>query len=176
MAIKLFPGSGERTVNVLLMDDIAGSTRQHVVDATLTNHPVLGGLPSLGVIPTALRIRSDLNAADAALSPAGPDLRYRPIGQLTGDGTDTQPYWMRLSVGPAVKRVAKKDFREELRVAHYPRGTLIYDIDIAGFVAGGREQADWRRVGVLKLEHDVTSAACDGNLHFAHPRLGHVSK
>ena len=83
----------QHSYNLLVMDNISGSTRDHVLHAVLDNHPDLGGLPRLGVISTALRIRSDLNSVDKALSLAGPALRYRALSHLgtAGLAAATEP-------------------------------------------------------------------------------------
>jgi hypothetical protein len=180
MGVKLFAtardGVTPVTRNLLVMDAVAGSRRPHVLDAVLDNHPKLGGLPSLGTIPTALRIRADLNAADAELSPAGPNLRFRPIRHLADLGADgvaavRAPRWIRLSVTADTPRIDATDFREELALRHYPRQRLVYIIEVADAADGGKSRAAWKRLGELELREDVVSATCDQRLHFAHPRL-----
>ena len=77
MGVKVFPprgGAENRSYNLLVMDSNFRTTGDHTARAVLDNHPDYGGLPNLGVIGTALRIRRDPNAVDKALSPAGPGL------------------------------------------------------------------------------------------------------
>ena len=180
MAVKLFAGGDyahhARSLNILLMDAIAGSRRSHVSQATLDNNPDYGGLPRLGDIPTALRIRSDLNAADRELSPGGPNLRYRGLAHLAqaapvAGAPLRAPHWLRLKVAAGTPRIDAADFRDELALKHYPGRRLVYVIDAADAASGGKSAARWQRIGELELIRDTVSASCDRRLHFAHPRL-----
>ncbi len=179
MGVKLFPPSSDAEnhgYNLLVMDNISGSTRAHTSHAVLDNHPEYGGLPSLGVIGTALRIRRDMNAVDKALSPAGPNLRYRSVSHLAAIGVTpgavtNSPHWVRLRVAPETPDVDAVDFREELALKNYFDGRLTYDIELAAFDTAGKTRANWTRAGILRLTEDVVSESCDQRLHFGHPRL-----
>lgn len=180
MAVKLFVGSadqpGAQTVNLLVMDAVSGSRRAHVLDAVLDNHPDLGGLPPLGQIPQALRIRADLNAADAALSPAGPSVRYRDLLDLSAAGEADgaaihSPHWLRLRADDRIPRQSQADFRDELDLSRYPKGRLVYHIELADRHPDGKADADWRPGGELRLVESVRSLSCDTRLHFAHSLL-----
>ena len=175
MGIKLF-GAGPRSYNLLVMDSVSGSKRDHVSDAVLDNHPELGGLPAISMIPTALRIRADLSAADERLSPAGANLRYRGLRHVAAAGHQADqavvtPHWIRLRVAAGTPRVDADDFRDELALAHYPQQRLVYQVELADRSHQGKDQANWRSLGRLQLLNDVLSKSCDARLHFAHPRL-----
>ena len=178
MGIKLFvpatTNEVERSENILVMDQIAGSRDPYVLQAPLDNHPDLGGLPSFGVIGTAIRIRNDLDAVDKRLSPAGPALRYRSLEHIAA-ALNTElshsPHWIRLTVAPGTRRVDAQDFREELSLKHYRDGTIVYDIAVAAHAEGGKAHAAWQTLGRLTLVDDVVSMSCDKRLHFAHPKL-----
>lgn len=181
LAIKLFPtldaDAVVRTVNLFVMETIAGTLHPHFLDATLDNHPEWGGLPAFGDWGLGLRIRRDLSAVDGALSPNGPDLTYRPLDALVGiepgiDAKRAAPKWLRLRIAPGTPRIDAADFRDELALAHYPSGKLVWQIDVAADAQRGKPAAEWHPLGTLTLTRSVTSRTCDTRLHFAHPRLG----
>lgn len=182
MGVKLFPpntDSHDHSYNLLVMDSISGSTRDHVLHAVLDNHPDYGGLPSPKVIGIALRIRRDLNTVDKALSPAGPMLRYRSVSHLAAAGLPAAtepraPHWVRLRVTPETPAIDAADFREELALKNYANGQLEYRIEFAAHTTAGKTSAKWVRAGVLRLTADIVSASCDRRLHFAHPKLNQL--
>lgn len=172
LAVKLFPRTGERTVNILAMESMAGRRLDHVADAVLDNHPPLGGLPPLTRLGTLLRIRRDLRAADEAHGGDG-DIRYRSVYAPAAVGTPATevraPHWVRFQIPAAVVRVTADDFRDELDTARYPPDGLYYTIELAERHPRGKGNAAWTAAGRLVLEASVTSATCDRRLHFGHP-------
>lgn len=172
LAVKLFPPEEAHTVNVLVMESMAGRRLDHVTDAVLDNHPSLGGVPPLTSLGTLLRIRADLRAADQAHDGDG-DIRYRTLHRPAAIGTVardvTAPHWIRLSVPATVARVAADDFRRELDTGRYARDELHYTIEVAERHPGGKRKAAWASIGRLVLQESVTSATCDRRLHFGHP-------
>ncbi|MEM7540022.1 MAG: hypothetical protein AAF384_00395 [Pseudomonadota bacterium] len=179
LAIKIFPAATERTqvasANFFVMDTIAGSSRNHVLDAVLDNEPPLGGLPEFRMLGLALRIRSDLQAADREVSgPHGGDYGFRPVAHLANVNESQEigraPHWLRLSARSALPRINAKDFRDELRVENYPDNRIVYRVDAAE-EASSKSRATWRTIGELTLSESITSPVCDQRLHFAHPQL-----
>ncbi|MCZ6893089.1 MAG: hypothetical protein O7H40_03445 [Gammaproteobacteria bacterium] len=180
LAIKLFPASDfespVRTVNLFVMEAFGGAKRSHIVDARLDNDPELGRLPAFGTIRAALRLRRDLGVADEEAGSGGANLTFRPISHAAEAGLDpgtaaASPHWMRLIIEPETPRIDFDDFREELRVEHYPGAELVYRIDLADFGEGEKKSARWQTLGRLRLYESITSRACDARLHFPHPRL-----
>lgn len=180
LAVKLFPTRDPAdvvpTANLLLTDSIAGTLHPHFLDAVLDNEPDLGGLPSLGQLPLALRIRADLAAADGALSPGGGDPFYRPVDAPAAAGIGENdiaraPHWVRMRVAKGTPRVDAADFREELAVARYSGAVLTWVVEAAAEHPRGKAHAQWQRLGTLALTESVVSHGCDARLHFAHPRL-----
>lgn len=180
LAVKLFPtldpAAVVPTANLFLTESIAGTLHPHFLDAVLDNAPELGGLPSLARLPLALRIRADLAAADAELSPGGPDPFYRPVDELAAAGAGAgravrAPHWVRVRVAEGTPRVDADDFREELAVQRYPGAVLTWVVEAAAEHPRGKAHAQWRRLSRLTFTESVASRACDARLHFAHPRL-----
>jgi hypothetical protein len=62
-------------------------------------------------------------------------------------------------------RVNAKDFRDEIRIHHYPGGRLVYDILVKNF-----GDADWTRLGSITFTEDTVSEGSDKRLHFWIPR------
>lgn len=173
IAIKLFPAGTQQTLNVFTMNSLAGVRAQHVLDLPLDNQPALGGLPPISKISTLLRINRDLQRADRISSKTKANVAYRPINLLAEvavNSTPTSPTWLRLTALNS-ERVDAKDFRDELRVEQYSSGKLEYKIEVASGEVGNKASAQWQSLGSLTLSQSVTSAACDKNLHFAHPTL-----
>jgi hypothetical protein len=181
LAVKLFPTADPTatvlTENFFVMETLTGTRKKHFLDARLDNEPALGGIPgSLQDLDLGLRLRDDLNAVDAALSPGGPDYGYRPVAGLArasagNDGPGRAPHWIELAIAPGTPRISAADFRDELRTEMYPGRVLNYVIRAADHHPRGKRHADWRLIGSLELMESVTSPGCDGRLHFAHPRI-----
>lgn len=178
MALKLFPLNDSETVvptlNAFVMHSMGGVRTKHVLDLALDNAPPLGALPSFTQLSVAYRLLRDLETADKLVSQTKPDVSYRPITHLAEyrtKGEVVAPVWLRLRAADELPRVDKNDFRDELRVEHYPQQKLIWLIDVAAGEDGKKSNAEWLTIGKLVFSESITSPACDRRLHFAHPRL-----
>jgi hypothetical protein len=179
LAFKLFPAYAPDvavlTDNLFVMETLTGTRKNCVLDAKLDNQPGLGGIPgSFHDLDLGTRLREDLNAVDAALSPRGPDYGYRPVTGLVCAGTGPEgraPHWIGLEIAADTPRIDAADFRDELRTRQDSDHRLRYVIRAADPHPRGKGHTDWRMLGALELTDSVTSARCDGRLHFAHPRI-----
>ena len=181
LAGKLFPtldpNAKVETANFFAMANVLGTHDPYFLDAVLDNNPVIEGLPgSFGQLLLGLRIRDDLNAADRAAGAEPPNPTYRPLYPLAESGLAPgaparTPKWLALRAVRGTPRVDEPDFREELRLARYPGRRLRFELRGASDHPDGKSAASWRRIGHAELTDDVTSPGCDGELHFAHPRL-----
>ena len=212
MALKLFPAKNRDTVtptlNVFVMNSMTGVRSDHVLDLVMDNEPSLGGLPPLSQMRVGYRLLKDFNAADKMLGAVKPDAGFRPISHLAGvtsnfnnnDGEKPSevnnsevnnrvaPKWLRLRPLPSLPRIDQDDFRDELRVEHYPEHQLTWLIEVAAphkelvaksetvnktnaKVINKKSQAQWMTLGRVTLTQSVTSPVCDQQLHFAHPLL-----
>ena len=181
LAIKLLPNDlGDKaSLNAFVLHSMGGVIRKHVLDLSIDNEPPLGGLPKLSDLPTALRLRRDLEKADKEFGSQNPDVSYRPVSLFAEYGQNENsvisPRWLRLRAINE-QRVDKSDFRDEIRTEHYENNTLSYHIDVAGnyyeqSANTKKSQAQWQTIGELTLNESVTSKTCDINLHFQHPSL-----
>lgn len=178
LALKFFPVHDAKTVaptlNAFVMHSMGGVRTRHVLDLALDNAPALGALPSFSQLGTAYRLLRDLETADKIVSKTKPDVSYRPVTHLAEHGVDEEavaPDWLRLRAADELPRIDKKDFRDELRVEHYPQQKLIWLIEVATGKDKKKSNAEWRTIGKLVLSESITSPACDQRLHFAHPLL-----
>ncbi|MEM9257592.1 MAG: hypothetical protein AAGA91_19305 [Pseudomonadota bacterium] len=177
MAVKLFPAPDRQTpvhtLNLFVMHSLGGVKAKHVLGLAMDNEPALGSLPPWSKLATALRLRRDFERADRTLSPAGPDVAFRPVSHLATEGGSTarSPLWVRLRADEAMPRIDADDFREELRVEQYPDRRLVWSIEAAQGERGDKANARWHRLGQLVMDQSITSPACDQQLHFAHPTL-----
>ncbi|MBT7951271.1 MAG: hypothetical protein HN764_06595 [Gammaproteobacteria bacterium] len=180
MAIKIFPAQSQseivQTLNVFVMETMAGKRRQYFLQAIMDNAPTIGGLPGFGDWSLALRLQKDLKAADKELSPLGPNIAYRSIRHLAkiNDAVDNNvvsPKWLRLRVTADTPLSLEDDFRNELSLESFPNQELIWEIEVADDHKKGKSNANWKRLGKILIEESVVSKACDDRLHFAHPLL-----
>lgn len=172
MAIKLFPDDleSEPSLNIFTLHSIGGVKTNYMYDLSMDNEPSLGRIPKLRDITTALRLKKQLLKADTDAGSTNPNVTFRTVGHLAeyNESAATKPRWIRFS--PYSKtRINKDDFREELRVEHYPNKQLVYIIEVAANSKNNKNKAQWQTIGALMFNESVTSSACDKRLHFAHP-------
>ena len=181
MAGKLFPTLDPKTVvrtaNFFAMENLLGTNDEHFLDAVLDNHPVVSGLPgSVADLFVGLRIRKDLSVVDRALSGKTSDVTFRPLYPISELGLSRNevartPRWMQLRIDTNTLRIPAADFRDELKLDHYPGQQLVWQIHVAADDSGGKTNASWLPIGRIILTEHVISQSCDARLHFAHPRM-----
>ena len=178
LALKLFPtGDPDLIVptrNAFVMHSMGGTRSRYVLDLVLDNEPPLGSLPPLGQLRTAYRMLSDLKTADQAISGGKADVGFRPVDHLAADETGevvSAPKWLRLTAASEQPRIDRADFRDELRVQHYPGQRLQWLLAVAPDNEKGKSAASWQTIGRLVFSESITSPACDKRLHFHHPPL-----
>lgn len=202
LAIKFFPDAGltqdNNSHNIFLLNSLVGVRVKHVLDLSMDNEPSAKGIPPWSQISTALRLRSDLERADKEHGTGKPQLAYRTVehvaavslGQAAPVAASSKvvaPYWLRLQADEAMPRIDAEDFRNELKVSHYPNNQLVFNIEaasnyypIASATDGSQPNTDnknpidkktaqWQGLGKLVLTESVVSAVCDQQLHFSHP-------
>ena len=178
LAGKLFPTSEPtarvKTANFFAMENFLGTRDAHFTDAVLDNNPVVSGLPgSFQALTLGLRIKKDFRIADMETSRGGANVNFRPLYSIAEAGVSDDsvvvPTWMQLRVPAETPRVLASDFRDELRLEHYPGQQLTWEIRVAESHPRGKESAQWQELGRIRLTDYVISRSCDTRLHFAHP-------
>ena len=179
MAIKLLPADlgDQPSLNAFVLNSMGGTITKHVLDLEMDNEPPLGRLPRFSDLSTALRLRRDLEKADKEYGAEKPDSSFRPVSIFADYNTTEQdviaPRWLRLSAMDN-ERMDEDDFRDELNVKSYSTKKIPYRIEVAGDSnddVSKKKNAQWLAIGVLELTQSITSASCDLNLHFQHPKL-----
>lgn len=159
---KLFPTMNPHEVvwpaNFVTVSHLSGTRAKHVLDIESTNRPTVG----LGPAPFSV------NRIIFRLMDTRPGFRQLyPISTLDvpkGDPVRT-PDLMLLKALDSMPRIDESDFREELRVRHYPEKRLIYGIYVRNF-----GESAWNPLGTITFDDDVTSESGDKRLHFWIPR------
>ena len=172
LAVKLFPSRDPddpvHTLNFFVMESLAGKRRQYFLESVFDNAPSFGGLPALGEWGLALRVQNDLKAVDSELSPAGPDLAFRPgVTGVTARG----PKWLRMRIAANTPLNRVNDFRNELDLDTYSGHRLVWVVEAAAAHTHGKARAEWQHIGTVILTESIVSKPCDGRLHFSHPVL-----
>ena len=179
LAGKLFPTLDPhevvRTANFFAMETLVGTTDAHFLDAVLDNNPPTGGVPgSFTDLLLALRVRKDFVDVARELGAGGSDPAYRSVSAIAALGNISAeppafPHWMALRVAQDTPRVDQNDFRDELRLEHYPGHRLVWEIRVAAYEDRGKQHAQWQRIGDIALDDYMLTKTCDARLHFAHP-------
>jgi hypothetical protein len=189
IALKLYPTTDEnhglplQTANVLLSDDLGGSTATRISAVELTNAPQITGLNRGTQIPILLKEGLAFLITDRQSM-----LRQiYPIAELgKPDNEPTRsPDYLRLKTSAGQAVVDENDVRNEILAQLFDRGnsvpqrTLSFDIAVsdtgksAGFVffPKGHRQiiTDWQTLGKIVLNNAVASYNGDFVIHFRHP-------
>lgn len=173
LAVKLLPNDlgSSPSLNVFTVHSIGGVKTKHLLDLSLDNEPPLGRIPRFQDIPIALKLKSELLKADKEAGSEKPSVTFRTVAPLAEYKEENiiAPRWLRFSSANNV-RIDKEDFRDELRVEHYPNKQLIYKIEVADHPKQKKSKAQWQTIGQLVLNESITSKACDTQLHFGHAK------
>jgi hypothetical protein len=176
---KIYPTSDPEhagplpTANFFAIEDLAGSRRDHFLDARCTND-ILPVSPRPSLVPRSPLLAAaarDFAIADETLDVTQTMVRpltpLAALGEPAGAPIDA-PRWLLVTGSADVPRVDASDYREELRLANYPGG-LRFDILVAERGSRLGERA-WRKIGHMEFFADAVSDSCDHRLHFHHPR------
>jgi hypothetical protein len=154
----LDPGEKVRPGNFVTVSKLSGEKKRHILDYAPTNNPQVGLDPGANLV----------NRVIFRLVDTRPGWRQLyPISSLGLSETDEvrTPDLMRLSVADGTPRRDERDFRDELRLEHYPDRKLVYTIAVKDF-----EDPEWRAIGTLELDDYAIAEGGDKRLHFWIPR------
>lgn len=189
MALKLYPTTDEhheeplRTANVLLADDLGGSTARHVTNVALTNAPHVTGWNRGNQIPVLLKEAIVFTLVDRT-----PAMRQvYPIAELgkAPEEPTRAPEFMRLQAAPGQPEIDEEDVRDQVLGQIFdkgdptPRRTLTFDLAVSdrgersGLALSPRGQrqsvTDWQTLGTVRFDDGVASYNGDFVVHFRHP-------
>jgi hypothetical protein len=188
-ALKLFPTADEHhaellpTANVLLSDDLGGSTASHITQVSLTNAPHVTGFNRGTEVPVLLKEGLVFALVDR-MSTIRQVYPIAELGKAAGEPTRA-PEFMRLQASAGQSVTDEDDVRNEVLAHIFDRGdpkpkrTLSFDLAVSdsgrksGFVffPGGQRQsiANWRTIGRITFTDGVASYNGDFVIHFRHP-------
>ncbi|HEY7428416.1 MAG TPA: hypothetical protein VH682_29560 [Gemmataceae bacterium] len=158
IAGKIFPTMDpDRKVqpgNFVTVSHLSGDRAKHILDITVTNAPTIGLDPAANFVNRVIFRMMDTRPGLRLLYPIS------TLGVPRGQPVVT-PDLLMLRVAERTPRVNAIDFREELRLKHYPGHQLIYTINVKNFA-----DRDWTRLGRMTFTEDVISEGGDKRLHF----------
>ncbi|MGH8547720.1 MAG: hypothetical protein ACRERU_03805 [Methylococcales bacterium] len=189
MALKLYPTADQnhtqllRTANILLADDLGGSTARHITAVDLANAPRIRGWNRGTEIPVLLKEGAVFEIVDRM----GTMRQVYPIAELEiSEGTPTRaPEYLRLRASAGQATIDEDDVRNEV-LGHLfdkgnsvPQRSLSFDISVSDrgkqsgfpFFPGGLQQtvSDWQTIGRVTFTDGVASYNGDFVVHFRHP-------
>jgi hypothetical protein len=186
LVLKLYPTMDEnheqmlQPANIILADDLGGSTASQLTDVQLTNAPQVTGLNRGTQLPVLL-----LEGLVFTLIDSKPTIRQvytiAELGKTPGEPTRA-PAFMRLKASVGQPVIEEDDVRNEVLAHIFDRGnpepqrTLSFDIAVSD--AGKRLDLgllvrqtvkDWRTIGKITFDNGVASYNGDFVIHFHHP-------
>jgi hypothetical protein len=158
IAGKIFPTMDPtekvKPANFVTVDRLSGRRLKHITDACPTNAPEVGLDPAANFINRVVFRLMDTRPGYRLLHPIS------TLGLQPGAKAVT-PDLLMLKVAAGTPRVDAADFREELRLKHYPKHTLVYSVLVKSF-----DDTDWTQLGAIEFTEDVVSEGGDKRLHF----------
>lgn len=162
IAGKVFPTMDPNTKlkpgNFVTVNHLSGLRDKHITDAVPTNMPTIGFDPAANIVNRVIFRMMDTRPGYRLLHPLS------TLGSPPGSRVVT-PDLLMLKVLEGTVKVDAEDFRDELRLQHYPNHTLVYTINVKSFT-----EENWTRLGVIEFTEDVVSEAGDKQLHFWIPQ------
>jgi hypothetical protein len=189
IALKLYPTMDEGheqplvTANIVLSDDLGGSTATRITEVEMTNAPNLSGLNRGLLIPTLFK-----EGMTFLLHDRQPFARQvYPIAELGKPANEPTraPEYLSLKVSMGHSIIDEDDVRNEI-LAHIfdkgnpiPQRKLIFDVAVSDtgkhkgfpFFPKGRRQTitNWQTIGKVTLDNAVASYNGDFVINFRHP-------
>lgn len=167
LAGKVFPSvdveQTVKTANFFVIDDLIGTKNEYFLNAPLINDADFSlSLSLFKNIFLGAKIAKAFNEAD--LNPG-----IRQVYQLSealGGKNIVTPKWFMVH-GRSGQNILHKDFRNELDIELRGR-PLYFDIFVSSSVK--RKNANWKKIGYIRMDQSALTPACDQNLHFNHPK------
>ncbi|MFP3939394.1 MAG: hypothetical protein ACLF0P_03725 [Thermoanaerobaculia bacterium] len=144
--------------NFVTVSHLSGSRAKHITEIEMLNNPTVGLDPAANLINRVIFRVMDTRPGYRQLFPIS------TLGVPPGEPVVT-PDLLMLRVAEGTPQIDAEDFRDELRLEHYPDGKLVYEIHVKNF-----DEEAWTRLGVLELTEYAISEGSDKRLHFWIPR------
>jgi len=162
MGVKVFPTLDPDEHcwpgNIVTVSHLSGSRAKHVLDIEILNYPSVGLDPASNLINRLIFRIMDTRPG------------YRQVFTISALGVPpgepvVTPDLLMFKIADGTPRVDEKDFRDEIRLARYPEGKLVWDVCVRMF-----DEPEYRRIGSLTFTEDVASEGGDKQLHFWIPK------
>ncbi len=144
--------------NVVVVSGLSGTRNRNVSRIEMTNAPTVGWSPGANLINRVIFRLMDSRPGWRQLHPVS------TLGLSPGDEVRT-PDLIRFRIHPDTPKINRKDFRDEMRLEHYPDNKLVYLIDVKNW-----DDEEWAEIGTLELTDYAISLGGDKQLHFWIPR------
>ena len=191
LAGKIYPApdeisAGERslkTANFFTVNDLGGERNVLFTEVSFTNEPPTSfNFTILGFLGYVMQVAKTFKAADAQNGNSKPNAGVRQLYEISELGLSEDktisaitPRCMRIRARPG-QRNDRSDFRDELDLADYAEGKLIFDVfadSPDSKIACGKVAEDaWtgKKIGYIEFTQSAASNSCDKRLHFHHPK------
>jgi hypothetical protein len=149
---KVAPG------NLVTVTKLSGEKIRHIVDYAPTNAPQVGLDPGANLVNRVIFRLMDTRPGWRQLYPIS------TLG-MPDDAYVRTPDLLMLKIAENTPRVDARDFREELRLEHYPGRKLAYTVNVKDW-----DDSVWTRIGTLEFDDYAIAEGGDKRLHFWIPR------
>lgn len=186
LVFKLYPTTDENhsqplyPANIILTDDLGGTTAPHLTGVGMTNAPQVTGWNRGNEIPVLLLEGITFEVVDRKSS----QRQVYPIAELgkAPDQPTRAPEFMRLKASAGQPTIDEEDVRDEVLAHIFDRGnpepqrTLCFDIAVSD--TGKRTNLgvyqrqtieNWQTIGKVTFNNGVASYNGDFVIHFHHP-------
>ncbi|MEM7534105.1 MAG: hypothetical protein AAF639_18125 [Chloroflexota bacterium] len=151
---KVMPG------NFVTVSHLSGFKTDHATTIEMFNWPIVGISLAATLVNRIIFRMMDTRPGFRQLFPIS------TLGMSPDDPIST-PVLMRLKLAEGMPKVDADDFRDEMRLEHYPDRKLIYDIHVNDDHDNNRiDQKAWRRIGQLEFTDYAISEGSDKRIHF----------
>lgn len=154
----LNPNEKVKPGNFVAIDSLTGTKAPHITNTELTNFPIVGFDLGARFVNLVIFRLMDRRPGYRQLFPIS------TLGLSPNDPVIT-PDLLMLRVAPNTHKVDAEDFRDELRLEHYPEHKLVYTINVKNF-----DESTWTHLGEIELTDYALCEGCDKKTHFWIPR------
>ncbi len=144
--------------NFVTVTHLSGQKSKHITDMEPLNFPTVGLDPAANMINRVFFRFMDTRPGYRQLFPIS------MLGQAPGDPVVT-PDLIKFRIAPGMPRINARDFRDELRLEHYPDSSLRYLITVKNF-----DETEWTTLGEIAFTKYAIGEGGDKRIHFWIPR------
>ena len=152
------PNERHWPANFVTVTHLSGLKSKHITDMEPLNFPTVGWDPAANMINRVFFRLMDTRPGYRQLFPIS------TLG-LSPDDPVVTPDLVKFTIAPGMPRIDAMDFRDELRLEHYPDNTLKYVINVRNF-----DTETWTQLGEIAFTEYAIGEGGDKRIHFWIPR------